>query len=404
MKKVQENANFSSLDLEEFLPQDLIKIHPHSPSLHYSHAIFEGMSLIKVDRKLHLFHPWLNLERMRHNANEVGIDMRKFADKKIIENIFSLAALNGFHNGRLRSPVIQRAGKSVNRFYVRPLLFVEADSIGLGANMTPHLLLSTMQMGEYLRYEKEKGIDVMLYPFPRTLQLPSVKTASNYQIGIVSRLKMKQFNQRYNERCSETIFENSNGDIIEGSGENVILLRENEIISPNPKEGAIPGITLRMLSIIAQKFGLKFRFGTFKLSDLHENDCLFLSGNAAGIIPVASIAEVDGEFGLRKWHRLRSAENELFQKLRNEYEMMETAQGEYSKYHACMDDWIDDAEKERLFSCAERFMQKVERISRKGICDFAGASPRPSIEHAFCANSILGNFGLKNFYGEGRRG
>lgn len=399
MKKLQENANFSSLDLEEFLPQDLIRIHPHSPSLHYSHAIFEGMSLMKVEKKLYLFHPWLNLERMRFNANEVGIDMRRFQDREIIENIFSLAALNGYHNGRLRSPVIQRGGKSVNRFYVRPLLFVEADSIGLGANMTPHLLISTMRMGEYLQYDAKKGIDVMLYPVPRTLQLPSIKTASNYQIGIVSRGKMNQFNKRYNERCAETLFENQNGDIIEGSGENVILLRGNEIISPNPKEGAIPGITLRMLSLISGKIGLKFRFGTFKLRDLREDDCLFLSGNAAGIIPVASIAEVDKEFKLRKWHHLQSAQNELFQRLKDEYEMMETAQGDYAGYHACMDDWIGDNEKERLHSCAERFVQKVERINRKGICDFAGASPRPSMERSYCANTMLGSLGLKSFYG-----
>ncbi len=400
MKKSQDETNFLSMDLKEFLPQKLIHISPFSPSLHYSHAIFEGMSLIKTDGRLLLFHPWLNIERMRHNSKEVGIDMSKFSDKKIIENIFTLAILNGFHKGRLKSPVVQRANKCINRFYVRPLLFVESDSLGLGAKMRPRFLMGIKQMGEYINYDVLSGINVILYPKPRILPFSSIKTTSNYQLGIISRMKMNQYNQRYQRDCVETLFFNQNNDLIEGSGENIVLLRENELISPAPKEGAIPGITLRMLTMIAKKNGFKFRFGTFQLKDLDDTDCLFFTGNAAGMIPISNIDAVSEKFFHKKTHKFQSASNKSFRFLREEYEKMEIGEPGYEKFHTELTEWVDEKEQSRLYSCASRFLQKIERMDRKGICNLSGNGPMP---HA-CTNQVQNNglikmFGMQSFYG-----
>ncbi len=399
VKEKDLNDVIASLDLNEFLPHRLIRIQPMSASLHYSHAVFEGMSMIKSGGGLTLFHPWLNLERMRKNAGIVGLDMSRFADKAVISNLFSLAALNGFDGGRCRIPVIRRGGKNINRFYVRPLLFVESDGFGLSANMRSRLLTSVFQIGEYMHYEPGEGIETFLYPFPRKLPFPSVKASCNYQLGIVARNRMAGFNRANGTRCMETLFTDEEGHFVEGCVENIAFIRGRELLTPHPMSGALPGITLRLVRSIAQRMGLTFRFGSFKASELRESDCMFLSGNAVGVVPVSSVSIPDGEFNPVKTIELASAGNEFFGEIKEEYERMETGQEEHASLHERMEDWVSEDERLRLNSVGKRFMEKALEGRNSALRESVTINSRGGMPAGLPTGaSMLRRFGVENSY------
>ncbi len=387
----------ASIDLTEFLPHRMIRIQPMSASLHYSHALFEGMSMVKAQGKLTLFHPWLNLERMRKSSREVGLDMQGFGDREIISNIFSLAALNGFDNGRCRIPVIRRAGRNINKYYIRPLLFVDSDGFGLSARSKTRLMVSVFQMGEYLRYDHAKGIEAMLYPHPRRLPFPSVKAAGNYQLGILARKRMEEFNARNGTQCLETVFCDDAGKLVEGCVENISFIRGRELVTPHPSSGALPGVTLRLVRSIAQKLGLSFRFGSFAPEELERADCVILSGNAVGVVPVSSLAVVDGAFNHVRTLEFDSASSGYFARIREEYERMETAQGEYASLHERMEDWVPHEERARLNSVGKRYIEKALDVRQPGGIAIHPRSPMPLQGGA----SMLRRFGLANAYPRG---
>ncbi len=351
---------FASLDLEKFMPLDEMGISPLSASIHYGHAVFEGMSIIKNGDRVSVFHPWLNLERLRESASVVGMEV-EFADDAVVENIFRLASMSGLHRKNAHIPRIKRAGKSVGRFYVRPLLFSESNGLGLSAPSKTRLATMIQPMGEYVG--DGKGIDTMIYPNPRVLPFPGAKVSSNYQFSIQAKKKLLFFNIINGSECSEVLFTNEHGFLVEGSGENVILVKDNEFITPPPSEGVVPGISLRFISLAARKHGFGFRFGTFTTDDLADADEVLLSGNAAGLIPIRRIYEPDKDFREKGVYEISAHPGKTIRAVKDEYERMEIGEGPHAAFHAIMDDWVDENERETLYLRASDLLRKKMRSS-----------------------------------------
>jgi len=397
---------FVSVSLRDYIPARFAMIPALSPSMHYSHALFEGMSIIEREGRLGLFHPALNFERLRSGVECMGWEWMGYSDAQMAGAIFSLVALNGWHKGislEGKDVEVEKAGKKVRRIYVRPLVYVKNNAIGLASEMEPELLLALVPMGAYVEGGEKKGICTMMFPCPRELPFPQVKTASNYQLSIYARRKLAEFNSNSERKCQESIFRNRGGVITEGSGENVLMVKGNELLTPAPGEGALPGITLRLVSRIAEKLGMDFKYANFTLEDVSSADALFFTGNAAGVVPIAAIAEVDESYKLKKWHEVtEGAENRYMKAIKEEYEKMETWQG-HEGMHAFMDEWLDSAEADRLLEAAEwfRFMARATYSQEYCTCTPFNPEPKSSAPPSFEADSrkLLEEFGMKNFLG-----
>jgi branched-subunit amino acid aminotransferase/4-amino-4-deoxychorismate lyase len=349
---------FASLDLERFMPLEEMGISPLSASLHYGHAVFEGMSMIKNGDRLSVFHPWLNLERLRESASAVGMEA-EFTDDAVVENVFRLAAMCGLHRKNARMPRIKRAGKFVGRFYVRPLLFSESTSLVRTAASRTRLATMLQPMGEYVG--DGAGIDVMVYPDPRVFPFPGARVSSNYQFSIQAKKRLTFFNILNGSECSEVLFTNGRGSLVEGGGESIILVRDNEFITPPPSEGVVPGISLRFISLAARAHGFGFRFGTFTPNDLAGADEVLLSGNASGLVPVRRVHEADAGFRSKRVHEISSRPGRTIRPVKEEYERMEIGEGPHSTFHAVMDDWVDGDEREVLYLRASDLLRKKKR-------------------------------------------
>ncbi|MGC9057662.1 MAG: aminotransferase class IV [Candidatus Micrarchaeia archaeon] len=354
---------------------------PLSSSLHYSNAMFEGMSILGVKKggsiRLGLFHPALNFERLRYDLASLGFRWELYSDEQIIESIFTVCALNGWNKKielENEDTLIQSEHGDYHRIYVRPLVYARNNAIGLRAKQSLELMNCLVPMGEYISGDPT-GINVMLFPTPRTLAFPNYKASSNYQLSIHALHRMTEYNERNDIQCNEVIFENIRGNITEGSGENVVMIRDNELITPPVSEGALPGITYRIAFMVAEEMGLKVSFGTFKYEDIDSAECMFLTGNAAGLVPIKKVVKVDNHFNTVDYMETKEGgNNPLFRKLHSEYSKISLGDTSYGEFFTYLDEWFDESRldelnllgiefKKRLAAEEDRYIGTNTRIS-----------------------------------------
>ena len=324
-----------------------------SPTINYGMALFEGMSIIARKKgsgyRLSLFHPMLNYERMKFGVDELGMNAPVYPMERHVKTVFQICALNGWNkkislNGKEIS--IERVnGEKYARIYVRPVAYSTTNLIGLGAKMDFTIMHALLPFGQYLKMENPAGIKTILFPKPRCLPFANLKASSNYPISISARRLLNSFNEKNKENAEEAVFVNEAGILTEGSGENILLLKDNELITAPVSAGALPGITLRIVSKIAQSLGVKFSFKTFFPKDIEKAETMFLSGNAAGLVPIASIAEVEEKLSAGKIYETEiGGKGKLFRKINSLYENVVFGDNSFGNFSVYFEDWIGEKE------------------------------------------------------------
>jgi branched-chain amino acid aminotransferase len=385
-----------------------------SPSLHYALSLFEGMSIIARKKRgkldLGLYHPTLNFERLRLGAQRMGYAWPGFSDEQMVESIFTCCALNGWHKkielkGK-KVDVTTASGHCFQRIYVRPLLYSNNNAVGLGSPLEPELLLALAPMGAYLPSSPGKGISVMLYPHPRNIPFPNIKASGNYQLSVHARKMLEYFNSRNPEKCSEALFANSRGILTEGSGENVMMIKGDALLTPPLKEGILPGCTMRIIARIAEDMGMNFKFKSFKYADIKNADAFFFTGNAAGMVSIGRVVKVDSSFSPTGSAEVREGqENARFKELKKRYEDFEI--GKETQKFGCaltyMDEWIEHPD--QFHAIGEEIKDEMEEFAEKTVGDWRVGkilryTPTDSVPRSFSTHKheMQKNFGLERFF------
>jgi branched-chain amino acid aminotransferase len=92
-------------------------------------------------------------------------------------------------------------------------------------------------------------------------------------------------------RLREAILLDDNGLVCEGSGENIFVLREGELVTPGHTSSILDGISRRSIIQIAEDLGYKVVERDIARAELYLAEEIFLCGTAAELVPVR---EVDG--------------------------------------------------------------------------------------------------------------
>ncbi len=323
-----------------------------SPTVNYGMGLFEGASIIARKKgsgyRLSLFHPMLNYERMKFGVDELGMNAPVYPMERHIKTVFQICCLNGWNkkislDGKEIS--IDMGKEKYARIYVRPVAYSTTNLIGLGAKTDFTIMHALVPFGQYLKTENLAGIKTILYPKPRNLPFANLKMISNYPISISARKLLNSFNEKNKENAEEAVFANESGVLTEGSGENILLLRDNELITPPVSAGALPGITLRIVSKIAESLGVKFSFKTFFPKDIEKAETMFLTGNAAGLVPVASIAAIDEKLSAKKIYETEvGGKGKLFKKINSLYEDVVFGDDSFGDFSVYFDDWMSEKE------------------------------------------------------------
>jgi branched-chain amino acid aminotransferase len=179
----------------------------------------------------------------------------------------------------------------VNRLeasYIRPVVFVDAGTLSVWTKDSPvSVAIAAFPTGTYLA-GAEKGVRVTVSPirkYPSNAIPASAKACGQYinSARAVTEAQKRGFD--------EAILLNQRGEVSEGSGENIFVVKNGGLLTNGIEADILMGVTRDSILQIAGDLKIPVRVGTITMDDLLTADELFFSGTA---VEVTSIREVDG--------------------------------------------------------------------------------------------------------------
>ncbi|MFB6185538.1 MAG: branched-chain amino acid transaminase, partial [Halobacteriaceae archaeon] len=145
--------------------------------------------------------------------------------------------------------------------------------------------------GAYLGEDAlDEGVDVMISSWRKhaSSQIPTnAKTTGPYINSMLAGEEARK------NGYAEAIVLNKEGNVAEGPGENVFLVRDGEIYTPSLAEGILDGITRKSVITIAEELGYPVHNNvTISRGELYTADEVFFTGSAAEVTPIRKIDNV----------------------------------------------------------------------------------------------------------------
>lgn len=244
------------------------KIHVLTHTLHYGMGVFEGVRAYEThDGRTAIF-------RLRDHTKRLLNSAKIFQ----LEVPYSLEDLEQAQKAVVKDNHLKSA-------YIRPLIWVGSEKLGIAATgNTVHTSVSAWHWGAYLGEEGlSKGIRVKTSSY--THHLPNVtmckaKAVSNYPVSIMSHQEVAK------NGYDEAILMDPQGFVCQGSGENLFLVNNGELHTPDLSGGALDGITRRTIIEFARDLGIKVHERRITRDEFYLADEAFFTGTAAEVTPI----------------------------------------------------------------------------------------------------------------------
>jgi branched-chain amino acid aminotransferase len=253
---------------------DDAKVHVLSHGLHYGTGVFEGIRAYETERGPAVFRHREHLERLQ-----------KSADLYYLPLPYSLDELRDATH-----ELIRRNG--LDSCYIRPIAFRGYGEMGLYAQSAPvDVVVAVWPWGAYLGEEgKRQGIRAKVSSWrrisPESL-IPHAKASGQYLNSILAKTEAAKAGY------DEAILLDQGGVVCEGSGENVFLVRDGELVTPGHTASILDGITRKSVIQIAGDLGYTVVERDIARSELYVAEEAFLVGTAAELVPVREIDDHD---------------------------------------------------------------------------------------------------------------
>ena len=188
--------------------------------------------------------------------------------------------------GEATRELIRRNG--LRSCYIRPLAFRGYGEMGLYARDAPiEVMVAVWPWGAYLGEEgKQHGIRAKVSSWRRISPgglIPHAKASGQYLNSILA--KTESANAGY----EEAILLDERGFVCEGSGENIFVVREGEIVTPPHVASILDGINRKSVIQIARDLGYTVVERDIARAELYMAEEVFLTGTAAELVPVREI-------------------------------------------------------------------------------------------------------------------
>jgi len=247
------------------------KVHVLTHTLHYGMGVFEGVRAYNAEGGVAIFRLQEHTDRLFRSAHILGMAMPY--DKTVInEAIRTVVRDNGLESG-----------------YIRPMCFYGAEGMGLRADkLQTHVMVAAWAWGAYMGEENlKRGIRVRTSSFTRhhvNIMMCKAKANANYLNSMLA------LNEALASGCDEAMLLDAEGYVAEGSGENIFLVRDGKIYTPE-LTSALDGITRDTIITLAGEIGVPVVEKRITRDEVYIADEAFFTGTAAEVTP---IREVDG--------------------------------------------------------------------------------------------------------------
>jgi branched-chain amino acid aminotransferase len=257
----------------EFVPWDEAQIHVMSHALHYGSSVFEGIRAYKTTTGPAV---WLfdgHVKRLFDSAKIYRMEI-PYSFDEIKEAILETIRVNKHE-----------------ACYIRPIVFRGYGEIGVDPRACPvDVVIATIEWGRYLGPEAiEQGVDVCTSSWRRMAPdtFPALaKSGANYANSQL--IKLEALENGYVEGIALDVA----GYVSEGSGENLFLVRDGNLITPPLGFSVLGGLTRSAVMTLAEDLGIPAQEQAIPRELLYIADEVFFTGTAAEITPIRSIDRV----------------------------------------------------------------------------------------------------------------
>ncbi len=253
----------------EMLPWREAKVHVLTHTLHYGMGVFEGVRAYKAKKGTAIFRLNTHTHRLFHSAHILGMKIPYDAETVI------QAQIDAIRQNQLE------AG------YLRPMAFYGSEGMGIRAdNLKVHLIVAAWQWGSYLGDENlTNGIRVRVSSYTRHHVNTSMCRAKANGHYINSMLALQE---AIETGYDEALLLDTNGFVMEGSGENVFIIRDNVVYTPD-LTSALDGITRKTVARIIADEGLELVEKRITRDEIYICDEAFFTGTAAEVTPIREL-------------------------------------------------------------------------------------------------------------------
>ncbi|MEW4983316.1 MAG: branched-chain amino acid transaminase [Cycloclasticus sp.] len=245
------------------------KVHVLTHTLHYGMGVFEGTRAYETPEGTAIFRLQDHTDRLFRSAHI--LNMKIPFDKDTLNQV-------------------QREAVSKNKLksaYLRPMCFYGSEGMGIRADsLKVHVMVAAWEWGKYLGEDGiEKGIRIRTSSYTRNhvnSVMCKAKANGNYMNSILA------LQEAISCGYDEAMLLDHEGYVAEGSGENIFLVRNGKLITPD-LTSALEGITRETIFQLAEECGLQVVEKRITRDEVYVADEAFFTGTAAEVTPIREV-------------------------------------------------------------------------------------------------------------------
>jgi len=245
------------------------KVHVLTHTLHYGMGVFEGTRAYETNDGTAIFRLQDHTDRLFRSAHILNMQIP-----------FDKATLNQVQ----REAVAKNKLKSA---YLRPMCFYGSEGMGIRADsLKVHVMVAAWEWGKYLGEDGiEKGIRIRTSSYIRNhvnSVMCKAKANGNYMNSILA------LQEAISCGYDEAMLLDHEGYVAEGSGENIFLVRNGKLITPD-LTSALEGITRETIFQLAEECNLEVVEKRITRDEVYVADEAFFTGTAAEVTPIREV-------------------------------------------------------------------------------------------------------------------
>jgi branched-chain amino acid aminotransferase len=256
------------------------KIHVLSHTLHYGCGAFEGVRAYNTAKGPAIFRLAEHTDRLFNSAKILRMAI-PFSKQEVMDAQKAVVRANGLES-----------------CYIRPLTWIGSQKLGISPKGNQiHLMVAAWTWGAYLGAEgMERGIRVKISSYTRhhvNITMTQAKAVSNYTNSILANM------EAHEDGYDEALLLDASGFVSEGSGENIFVVKDGVVYTPDLSAGALNGITRNTVSHICKDLGLELVQKRITRDEIYIADEAFFTGTAAEVTPIRELDRIEIGSGSR---------------------------------------------------------------------------------------------------------
>ncbi len=256
------------------------KVHVLTHTLHYGCGAFEGVRAYPTDKGTAIFRLQEHTQRLFNSAKILRMQI-PFSQEQLNEAQKEVVRANGLSGA-----------------YIRPLVWLGSEKLGISPKGNRvHAMVAAWAWGAYLGEDGlNKGIRIKTSSYTRhhvNITMTQAKTVSNYTNSILANMEATD------DGYDEALLLDSAGFVSEGAGENIFVIKDGVIYTPDLSAGALNGITRNTVLHIARDLGIEVVQKRITRDEIYIADEAFFTGTAAEVTPIRELDRIQIGQGCR---------------------------------------------------------------------------------------------------------